>query len=399
LVNTLVGAGQRGSADGVGVAATSFNQPTAMTIDSTGSTLYVADSGTGLIRRVQVASSTVSTPSLPASTRFIGAQGLATSGSWLYVADTNCHRIVKVNLTAPVTTSAVAGQFPSCSSTWNVYVGSTPDGNGTSARFSFPKGMALSPNGATMYVSDSGFNRIRSVSLSTGVVTTLAGGTAVSANKAGTADGLGNVAMFNGPFGIAIDPTGTILYVADLNNHAIRRIVISPASVSTLAGNVNVPGYLDGVGTTAQLSGPTGIAIDSTGAILYVVDNFNQNLRQVIIATRVVTTIAGSTLANLGWNDALGTSALFSFPTGVVILPGAVTMMVSDTMNNRIRKVDFVQQCQDGVYCPAGTSAILASSCPAGTYCPAGSAPVACPVNTYCSASSPSSAGNSIGVC
>jgi sugar lactone lactonase YvrE len=383
-----------------------------------------------LLRRVQLATSTVNT--LHLSSTLSGAEGLATFGDSLYVADTNCHRIFKVNISSLVS-SAVAGQYPACSPTWNVYSTPTPDGVGTDVRFSGPKGIVVSPDGTYMYVADYGFNRIRNISLfasftstkttvtnitngtsiiqnititsSTSLVPnvtvgTLAGGGGTSGlNKPGATDGLGGVALFNGPYGITIDPTGTILYVADLNNHAIRRIVIATTSVSTLAGNVNVPGYLDGVGTNAKLSGPTGIAIDSTGAILYVVDNFNQNLRQVMIDTRVVTTIAGSTLANLGWSDALGTSALFSFPTGVVILPGAVTMMVSDTMNNRIRKVDFVQQCQDGVYCPAGTSAVLASSCPAGTYCPAGSAPLDCPINTYCSASSPSSAGNSIGMC
>jgi sugar lactone lactonase YvrE len=104
------------------------------------------------------------------------------------------------------------------------------------------------------------------------VVTTLAGSTLV----AGFADGTGAAARFNFPTGVAVDAAGNV-FVADTDNHRIRRI--TPAGVvTTIAGSS--AGYLDGVGSVANFSSPFGVAVDVAGN-LYVGDVNSHRVRQI----------------------------------------------------------------------------------------------------------------------
>jgi len=108
------------------------------------------------------------------------------------------------------------------------------------------------------------------LSLST-VVTTVAG-----TGSSGSANGTGTSASFNGPRGITTD--GTNLYVADLCNHLIRKIVISTGAVTTVAGTGS-QGSADGTGTSASFYRPTGITTDGTN--LYVADYVNNLIRKI----------------------------------------------------------------------------------------------------------------------
>ena len=89
------------------------------------------------------------------------------------------------------------------------------DATGTSARFNQP--MGITTDGTNLYVVDYGNNRIRKIVISTGVVTTLAGG-----SSSGNTDATGTSASFYKPMGITTD--GTNLYDADSHNHRIRKI-------------------------------------------------------------------------------------------------------------------------------------------------------------------------------
>jgi sugar lactone lactonase YvrE len=98
------------------------------------------------------------------------------------------------------------------------------DAGGTSARFFMPYALVLDGSGSTMYVADRSNDKVRSIVVQTGAVSTLAG-----SGSSGSADGPGGVASFFKPSGLAITPDGSMLYVCDSWNSKIR-------SVSTATG-------------------------------------------------------------------------------------------------------------------------------------------------------------------
>jgi hypothetical protein len=138
----------------------------------------------------------------------------------------------------------------------------------------------------------------------TGSLTVLAG----QIGKAGSTDGTGSVALFQGPTGVASDGAGT-LYVADHDNYTIRKIVISTGSVTTLAGMAGTAGSADGIGAAARFNYPNDIASDGAGN-LYVADASNDTIRKIVIATGAVTTLAGMALT-AGNADGTGAAARF----------------------------------------------------------------------------------------
>ena len=115
-------------------------------------------------------------------------------------------------------------------------------------------------------------------------VTTLAGN-----GTSGSNDDNGTAATFNSPFYVTTD--GANLYVVDAGNHKVRKVVISTAEVSTVAGSGS-GGYTDATGTSASLNYPAGITTDGTN--LYVVDSYAPRIRKIVISTGVVSTLAGS---------------------------------------------------------------------------------------------------------
>ncbi|SVC78579.1 uncharacterized protein METZ01_LOCUS331433, partial [marine metagenome] len=201
--------------------------------------------------------------------------------------------------------------------------GST-NGTGTSASFYSPVG--ITTDGTNLYVADTDNHLIRKIVISTGVVTTLAGsGTAGSAD-----DDNGTAASFNKPYGITTD--GTNLYVADRNNHLIRQIVISTGVVTTVAGTGS-DGSVNGTGTLASFYNPRGITTDGTN--LYVAEYGNHLIRQIVISTGVVTTVAGT--GSSGSVNDNGTAASFYAPTGITT--DGTNLYVADGSNSLIRQI------------------------------------------------------------
>lgn len=314
-----------GSTDGIGVAS-KFFWPSHITTD--GSNLYVADMANHIIRKIIISTGAVSilagaagltgsTDGTGANARFWNPQGITTDGANLYVSDANNKTIRKIVIsTAAVST--LAGS-PSV-------FGGSADGVGAAARFMGPVG--ITTDGNMLYVADG--NRIRSILISTGAVTTLAGSLVD-----GNADGTGTAASFFQPFGITTD--GVNLFVSDGGNHNIRKIVIASKSVTTLAGptvSVGLSGITDGNGAAARFNRPYDVTTDGTN--LYIADTFNYSIRKIEIATGVVTTIAGVS-GVLGAADGVGSSSRFREPTGLT--SDGVSLYVSDMANNTIRRI------------------------------------------------------------
>jgi len=148
-------------------------------------------------------------------------------------------------------------------------------GDGASARFNYPAGVAIDPTGTFTLVTEYGGHRIRRVEIATGATTTLAG-----SGTSGFLDGAGGSARFNAPRGVAIDPSGTFALVADEYNHLIRRVEIATGATTTLAGT-GTQGFLDGAGGSAQFNTPSGVAIDPSGGFALVADRYNHRIRRV----------------------------------------------------------------------------------------------------------------------
>lgn len=199
------------------------------------------------------------------------------------------------------------------------------DGVGELARFHRPEGIAVDGEG-NLYVSDS--FTVRKITPD-GVVTTLAG----QANQFGAQDGTGGAARFSTLTGLAVDGAGNI-YVADSGNHTMRKI--TPVGVvTTVAGAAGVAGSTDGVLSVARFNYPTGVTVDSTGNI-YVADLGNATIR-VITSGGIVRTLAGRT-GQRGVEDGPGGTALFESPWGLT-LDVAGDIFVSDVLNHTVRKV------------------------------------------------------------
>lgn len=207
----------------------------------------------------------------------------------------------------------------------------TNDNPGDSARFDQPWGVTVDSAG-NVFVADTLNHSIRKIT-SAGVVTTLAG----VAGSAGFNDGAASAAQFNRPTGVAVNSAGTVVYVADYNNHVIRQI--SGGVVTTLAGSVGVSGTNDATGTAAQFHNPFGVAVNSAGTVVYVADQNNQTIRMVTVPGGVVTTLAGSAGVD-GSTDGPNNVALFNTPKGVAV-DSAGNVYVADAGNFTVRKILF----------------------------------------------------------
>jgi hypothetical protein len=154
------------------------------------------------------------------------------------------------------------------------------------------------------------------------------------AGSSGSADGTGDAARFDNPFGVAADGAGN-LYVGDTFNHTIRKIN-SGGVVTTLAGLAGSFGSLDGTGSAARFFHPNGVAADGAGNV-YVADGGNNTIRK-ITPGGTVTTVAGLA-GSSGSADGTGSAARFYAPYGVVA-DGAGNLFVTDRINCTIRKID-----------------------------------------------------------
>lgn len=311
---------QAGTIDGSGSAAR-FRAPNGAAV--IGDNVFVADTGSHTIRKVTSAGAVTTLAGNPGvsgiqdgsgtGARFTNPQGIAAAGTNLYVADPGNHAIRKVTSAGAVTT------FAGSTTGTRGFV----NGTGTAAQFNTPKGIAT--DGSSLFVADAGNHAIRKIDIATGSVTTLAGtGTAGSANSP---------AQFNSPEGIAV--IGTSVYVADTGNHAVRKVANPSGATSTFAGTAGSSGFADGSGTSALFSSPGGIA--AVGSVLYLADTGNHAVRKITTAATVTVFVGTSASATTRDGDAL--QALLNAPAGITGVQG--TIFFTDVNENIVRKILF----------------------------------------------------------
>ncbi len=340
-VRTLAGSpgGSFGSGfiDGTGSSAR-FNTVKAVAVDQAG-VVYVSDTNNSAIRRIApngyvttIAGIIGTGPGYVdgngTSAKFNNIRGIAVTpdGKLIFVADYGNNKIRAIQLTGTPTdptgwtVSTIAGGANGYS-----------EGPGNTALFSGPFGICIDSTLNNIIVSEYDGQRIRRLqfkggdpTVSTHWQTALVAGSTASASPAPSyAGGLGPLARFNYPQGVAIDKQGWI-YVADSANNAIR--TITPDTNVSFANTTS--GYADSPGTPL-FNGPTGVVVDSTG-ILYVTDGGNKRIRRISLGGTVLT-VAGNT--SVAYRDGIGAS--FNILTGLAIDTSG-NLIIADDMMVRI---------------------------------------------------------------
>jgi sugar lactone lactonase YvrE len=368
----LIGGSSQGfvgfNGDGKSALSTVFGYLIGLSIDKTGN-LLVADSSNGRIRQIST-SQIVST----VAGGYIGDGGPATGASlsigfWnhasfdpqgnLYIADYGNNRVRRVSTTGIITTFAGTGM-----------TGPSPDGGLATATTMIPSAV-VADQGGNVFILDNATGSVRKVD-STGTVTTVSSsyilfGGALATDKAGNvyvADGSSVVwkippsgpasifagsssqAGYNGdniaatsallyiPNGVSVDPSGNV-YICDSQNNRIRKVDAS-GIISTVAGNGTLGFSGDGgPATSAVLSQPSDVAVDSKGNI-YIADRNNERIR-VVNSLGTIETLAGNGGFSYNGNrlPALDTNM---YPSGVTVSPAGV-VYVLDEASNRVRRI------------------------------------------------------------
>ena len=206
-------------------------------------------------------------------------------------------------------------------------------GQATAAALHSPTSVAVSPDG-DLFIADALNNRIREVSAATGVITTVAGtGVAGYSGDGGPATS----AKLSDPIGVALDSSGN-LFIADSVNNVIREVHIATGVITTVAGDGTPGDHGDGgAATAAELFGPTSVAVDSSGN-LFIADTNNVLIREVSAATGKIATVAGNGLTGSSGDGGPATSAKLNLPQGVAV-DSSGNLFIADTGNSLVREV------------------------------------------------------------
>ena len=334
-ISTVAGNGTPAFGGDRGPAANALlNEPRDTAIGPDGS-IFVADTFNHRIRKIGT-DGTITTVAGDGSTTYDGDNQRATKASlyWphdvvvdskgvLYIADSNHHRVRRVDSNGTITTVAGSGR-----------AGSSGDGGpAVQARIKNPKSVVL--YGRYLYLAALD-NKVRRVNLATGIIRTYAGtGVAGYSGDGGPA----RAAKLDGPQRLQVDSLGN-LYVADTGNSVVRRIDAGTRLISTIAGNGDA-GFNRAAGSAVlvQLNHPRGIALDGDD-VLYVADSDNHRIRRIDLVARRLSTVAGTTRGFAGDSGPARLAKLYQ-PRGLSVTPEG-DLLVADTFNSRLRRIENV---------------------------------------------------------
>lgn len=325
LITTIAGNGIAGyTGDGGPGASAELNSPWGVTVDRSGN-IYIADANNVAIRAISYTNGYIYTEAGSG----LGGDGVAvdTYGDF-FIANTGYNRLLEgVPSNGTINYYLVAGNMSGTAGFGG------DGGTGPNALLNGPQGVAIDAS-SNLYLADTKNNRIRKVTASNLVITTVAGN-----GIAGyTGDnGVPISAEINAPYGVAVDASGNI-YIADTANNCIRKVTLSTGKITTVAGNGTYGFSGDGgAATAAQLYMPTGVAVDSAGNI-YIADFGNNRIRMVTLATLKISTVAGNGTGGFSGDGGAATSAALYRPAGVAI-DASGNLYIADTNNNRVRVV------------------------------------------------------------
>lgn len=241
-------------------------------------------------------------------------------------------------------------------------------GLATAATLWYPGGIAVDATG-NIYICDEWNNRVRKINTA-GIITSVAGNgpTGWLAGGYSGDGGLATAAAINFPVGIAVSSTGDIIF-ADNGNKRVRKIN-SAGIISTVAGT-GIAGFSGdgGLATAARISGPEGVAVDASG-VIYICETGNNRVRKVD-AAGIISTFAGTGVAGFTGDGGAATLARINFPEGIYVNPTSSCVYICDANNNRVRKIGTCNidiQVNDTNICSGALPATLTA--PAGYTAP-----------------------------
>lgn len=329
-ISTIVGGGPNATA----ALAADIGQPEGVTVDSFGN-IIVAASAMNQVFKIDPQGN-FSVLAGTGTAGFSGDNGPATAATlyrpWavasdrlgnIFIVDTSNQRIRRVDASTGIITT-VAGN--------GIYAYSGDGGLATSASIYDPQGIGLDSVG-NLFIADYGNYRIRRVDAVTGIITTVAGnGVRGFAGDGGPATS----AEFSLTWSVSVDGSGN-LFIADTDNHRVRRVDATTNIVTTVAGGGSTLGD-GGPATSAFLNGIFAVVLDGSGN-LFLADAANELIRRVDHSTGIITSIAGSGNPGFSGDNGPATSANLNFPMSVAVDPSG-NFLIADTFNNRIRLVN-----------------------------------------------------------
>ena len=335
IVKTIAGNGVTGySGDSGPATAAELSNVDGLVIDTFGN-IYVAEFGNNTIRKI-APSGIITTYAGNGTAGYSGDGGPASAAKLsapvklaidkvgnIYVADHGNNVIRKITPAGIISTFAGTG-----------IAGFYGDGGpATNAEFNYPSGVAVDPVTQDLIIADLVNYRIRRVSSSTGIISTIVGNGAAGASGDG---GPATAAKVNGAFGVHVDMTGNI-YIADAYNNKVRKLTISTGIITTIAGT-GVAGYNgDGIAATAaELNNSSAVFVDSVGNI-YIGDQFNYRIRE-INAAGIISTIIGDGVDGFSGDGGPATAAEISSADEVFYKKNG-NLVFTDDANNRVREI------------------------------------------------------------
>ncbi len=190
-------------------------------------------------------------------------------------------------------------------------------GAATSANIYNPTGAAVDSSG-NMYIASFYDYKIRKVNSGGSISSVI--GSGIGYGTGGSIDGTGTSASVKTVYGLSLDSANNV-YIADTENHKIRKLTIATGIVSTYAcdGSVTVPTGVNNIAATStSCYYPYGVALDSSDNV-YIADTYHNQVRKVTASTGIITAFAGSGSTSVYGDGGAATSAGMYYPIGIAL--------------------------------------------------------------------------------